>query len=119
LALAQLKSAVLAHPENEDLRGLEAQALADPVTRPIYTHPELEYVHPDSDTRPLHHAELGPGMVTMCAAEPFSLPGGRLMIIPFVPGEVTAPTSLWPQRRRPARRRPLPEEGQLTAGPQG
>jgi MmyB-like transcription regulator ligand binding domain len=117
LALAQLKSAVLAHPDNEDLRALEAQALADPVTRPIYTHPELEYVHPDSDTRPLRHAELGPGMVTMCAAEPFSLPGGRLMIIPFTPGEVTPPTSLWP-RRRPSRRRSQPRKAELTAGPQ-
>ncbi|MBC3840021.1 XRE family transcriptional regulator [Streptacidiphilus sp. 4-A2] len=117
LALAQLKAALLAHPDNEDLRDLEAQALADPVTRPIYTHPELEYVHPDSDTRPLYHAELGPGMVTMCAAEPFSLPGGRLMIIPFVPGAVTPPTSLWPQPR-PSRRRPRPEAPDPAARPQ-
>lgn len=117
LALAQLKAAVLAHPDNEDLRDLEAQALADPVTEPIYTHPELEYVHPDTDTRPLRHAVLGPGMVTMCAAEPFSLPGGRLMIIPFVPGEVIRPTPLWPQRR-PSRRRSRPQEAELTTGPQ-
>jgi hypothetical protein len=117
LALAQLKAAVLAHPDNEDLLDLEAQALADPVARPIYTHPELEYVHPDSDTRPLLHRELGQGMVTMCAAEPFSLPGGRLMILPFTPGEITPPTPLWPQRRpsRSRSRHPAAHPGSAAA----
>jgi hypothetical protein len=56
-------------------------------------------------------------MVTMCAAEPFSLPGGRLMILPFTPGEITPPTPLWPQRRpsRSRSRHPAAHPGSAAA----
>ncbi|MEZ0090194.1 XRE family transcriptional regulator [Streptacidiphilus sp. EB129] len=104
LALAQLKAAVVANPQSGELAGLEQQVLADPVTGPMYADPQLEYIHPDTDTRPLVHAELGPGMATICAAEPFSMPGARLMIILFRPGEVVPPPGGSTDRRRSARR---------------
>jgi hypothetical protein len=85
LVLPQLKAAIAARPDDEILRQLEKEVLADEDTAPIWdaggTH-----IHPDGDERPLLHAIDGPGWVTMCAAQPMTAPGARLIVLVFHPG---------------------------------
>lgn len=85
MVLPQLRGALASRPEDETLRQIEKEVLADPDVAVHYgagrPHP-----HPDGDERPLMHAELGPGWVTMCAAQPLTAPGARLMILVFHPG---------------------------------
>ncbi|MBY8879778.1 MmyB family transcriptional regulator [Actinacidiphila acidipaludis] len=97
LLVPQLRNAVSAHPHNRTLARLQADARLDPAVAAAYDSPSQEFMGPRADeSRPLLHAELGPGWATMCAAGPFGVPGGRLMFILFDPGE-----------RRPAPRPPL------------
>ncbi|MEE1931255.1 helix-turn-helix domain-containing protein [Streptomyces sp. TRM 70351] len=102
---AQLRTAVAAHSENEDLQLLDREVSEDPVAGPIYRDHSLAYIHPDGDARPMRHAGYVPprrredrrtrccerhapsqlGTVTMCAAQPFGSPGARFFLLPFVP----------------------------------
>ena len=89
MVLPQLRAALAARPDDEILRQIEKEVLADPETAALYdagaSHP-----HPDGDERPLLHALEGPGWVTMCAAQPMTAPGSRLMILVFQSGAAHA-----------------------------
>ncbi|MFD0548566.1 helix-turn-helix domain-containing protein [Streptomyces rectiviolaceus] len=69
MVLPQLRAALASRPEDNTLRQIEKEVLADPETAAPYDAGN-PYPHPDGDERPLLHAELGPGWVTMCAAQP-------------------------------------------------
>ncbi|WP_331746792.1 helix-turn-helix transcriptional regulator (plasmid) [Streptomyces sp. NBC_00873] len=85
LVLPQLRAALAARPDDDILRRLEKEAIADPDTAPIWDAGGA-HIHPDGDERPLLHAQDGPGWVTMCAAEPMTAPGARLIVLVFHPG---------------------------------
>lgn len=86
LVLPQLKAALSLRPEDEILRQLEKEVLADEDTAPIWDAGGA-HIHPDGDERPLLHAMDGPGWVTMCAAQPMTAPGARLIVLVFHPGK--------------------------------
>ncbi|MFI0977257.1 XRE family transcriptional regulator [Streptomyces sp. NPDC021093] len=83
--LPQLRTALAARPQDEVLRAIEADVLVDPDTGPLYEQC-VAYIHPDGDERPLQHPELGRGWVTMCAAQPMSAPGARIIVLVYRPG---------------------------------
>ncbi|MEE1757410.1 MmyB family transcriptional regulator [Streptomyces sp. SP18CS02] len=85
LVLPQLRAALAADPADQTLAQIEKEVLADPVAARLYDASSA-YIHPDGDERPLHHAELGEGWVTMCAAQPLAAPGARMIILVFHPG---------------------------------
>ncbi|MGD6740407.1 helix-turn-helix transcriptional regulator [Streptomyces sp. BH106] len=85
LLLPQLRAALAARPDDDTLAQIEKEVLADPDAAPIYESGGSA-MHPDGDERPLLHARLGPGWATMCAAQPLTTPGARLMILVFHPG---------------------------------
>ncbi|MER5781090.1 helix-turn-helix domain-containing protein [Streptomyces mobaraensis] len=87
MVLPQLRAAMAALPNDETLAGIEKDVLADPVAGPLYEAGGGSYIHPDGDERPLLHARLGPGWVSLCSAEPLSSPRARLMVMIFRPGE--------------------------------
>jgi hypothetical protein len=88
LLVPQVRAAVAGNPHNRTLAQLQADAKRDPVVAPYFEKPTAEYIQPRADgARPILHAELGPGWVTMCAAGPFGVPGGRLMFVLFDEGE--------------------------------
>ncbi|MFJ9988646.1 helix-turn-helix domain-containing protein [Streptomyces globisporus] len=89
LVLPQLRAALASRPDDPILRRLEQDVLADPDCAPIWTG-AVAHIHPDGDERPLLHAEDGPGWVTMCAAQPMTAPGARLIVLVFHPGESRA-----------------------------
>lgn len=91
MVLPQLRAALASRPDDNTLRQIEKEVLADPATAAPYDAGN-PYPHPDGDERPLLHAELGPGWVTMCAAQPLTAPGARLMILVFHPGARRAHT---------------------------
>ncbi|MFD9635620.1 hypothetical protein [Streptomyces violascens] len=102
---AQLRTAVVAHPDNADLQQLDKDSDEDPVSGPIYRNRSLAYVHPDGDTRIVRHsgftsapgglderdrccerhAPSQQGRVTMCAPQPFLSPGARFFFPVFEP----------------------------------
>ncbi|WP_208034891.1 helix-turn-helix domain-containing protein [Streptomyces cyanogenus] len=104
-AAAQLRTAVAAHPDNEDLQLLDKEVSEDPVVGPIYRDHSIAHTHPDGDTRPMRHAGYASpqggtdhrdrccerhtrsqlGSVTMCAAQPLGSPGTRLCLLVFEP----------------------------------
>ncbi|MET9803211.1 helix-turn-helix domain-containing protein [Streptomyces sp. NPDC006368] len=86
LVLPQLRVALAADPGDRTLRGIVKDVLADPVAAPIYESASA-CIRLDGDERPLRHAELGPGWVTMCAAQPLAAPGARMILLDFHPGE--------------------------------
>ncbi|MFF3914474.1 XRE family transcriptional regulator [Streptomyces sp. NPDC001852] len=83
--MGQLRAACAAYPQDETLCRLEHDVKKDPETGPLYARLAEVRVHPDGDERPLHHARLGAGMVTLTAAAPCSVPGARLIIALFNP----------------------------------
>ncbi|MGP3951221.1 MmyB family transcriptional regulator [Streptomyces sp. 7N604] len=87
--LAQLRAVWAAHHDNEVLAQLHEDVLADPVAGPIYRRVEADIqTHPRaSESRPLYHAQLGYGRVTMCVSTPldFRGTGMRWMILLFEP----------------------------------
>lgn len=88
LLVPQVRAAVAGNPHNRTLAKLQADAKRDPVVAPYFEKPTAEYIQPRADgARPVLHAELGPGWVTMCAAGPFGVPGGRLMFVLFDRGD--------------------------------
>ncbi|MFB7222424.1 helix-turn-helix transcriptional regulator [Streptomyces sp. NPDC056227] len=86
LIVPQLRAAIAARPKDETLQQLEKEVIADPDTAPIWDAGGA-HIHPDGDERPLLHAQDGPGWVTMCAAEPMTAPGARLIVLVFHPGK--------------------------------
>ncbi|WP_256103685.1 helix-turn-helix domain-containing protein [Streptomyces sp. ODS05-4] len=102
---AQLRTAVAARPDSEELQQLDQEVNDDPVAGPIYRNHSVAYVHPDGDSRRMRHAGFVPqdgaedtrdrccdrhtpsqlGMVTMCAAQPFGSPGARFFLLVFQP----------------------------------
>ncbi|AKN75681.1 transcriptional regulator [Streptomyces sp. PBH53] len=102
---AQLRTAVAAHPDNEDLQQLDREVSEDPVVGPIYRSHSGPYIQPDGDTRRMRHAGYAAppggidrrdrccerhapsqlGKVTMCAAEPYGSPGARFFLLVFEP----------------------------------
>lgn len=93
LLVPQVRAAVAANPHNRTLARMQADAKRDPLVAPHFDSPTAEYIQPRADgARPLLHAELGLGWVTMCGAGPFGVPGGRLMFVLFDQGERPEPT---------------------------
>ncbi|MEU4929372.1 helix-turn-helix domain-containing protein [Streptomyces yokosukanensis] len=103
---AQLRAAVAAHPDNQDLRQLDTEVNDDAVAGPIYRKHDIAYVQRDGDTRPVRHPDLpaaGPGegaaadrccadhapsrigTVTICAAQPLRSPGAQFSFLVFRP----------------------------------
>ncbi|MFF5336523.1 helix-turn-helix transcriptional regulator [Streptomyces sp. NPDC013181] len=85
LVVPQLRAALAGRPDDEVLRRLEQDVLADPRCAPIWESGGA-HIHPDGDERPVHHAIEGPGWVTMCAAQPMTAPGARLIVLLFHAG---------------------------------
>ncbi|WP_329047077.1 helix-turn-helix domain-containing protein [Streptomyces sp. NBC_01422] len=91
LVLPQLKAALAHRGDDETLQNIERDVLADPDCAPLYKAGGA-HIHPDGDERPIHHAVQGPGWVTMCAAQPMTAPGARLIVLVFHAGESRAHT---------------------------
>ncbi|MFF6844644.1 helix-turn-helix transcriptional regulator [Streptomyces tanashiensis] len=85
LVLPQLRAALAVRPDDETLQQIVKDVLADPDLAPIWDAGGA-HIHPDGDERPIHHAIHGPGHVTMCAAQPLTAPGARLIILIYHPG---------------------------------
>ncbi|MET9436924.1 helix-turn-helix domain-containing protein [Streptomyces sp. NPDC006551] len=85
LVLPQLRAGLALRPNDETLRQIEKEVRADPDLGPLWANPGA-HMHPDGDERPLNHALEGPGYVTMCAAQPLTAPGARLIILLWHPG---------------------------------
>ncbi|MFB7741190.1 helix-turn-helix domain-containing protein [Streptomyces sp. NPDC056132] len=81
LVIPQLRAALASRPDDEILRTIEKDVLADPVVGPLYKSVPDRFVTLDGDERPLLHPEHGPSWVTVCAAEPVGSPGARLIIL--------------------------------------
>ncbi len=86
LVLPQLRAARAADPGDPVLAGIEREVLADPAAARIYGSAGA-YLRPVEGERPVHHAERGPGWVSVCAAQPMAAPRARLIVLPFRPGE--------------------------------
>lgn len=85
--LGQLRRAAQERPDNKDLARIEEYVQRDPVAGPLYADiPFLALPFPDGAQRPLRHPQLGEGMVSVCAAEPVSSTGARLILLAFRPG---------------------------------
>lgn len=85
LVVPQLRAALASRPDDEVLRRLEKDVLADPGCAPIWESGGA-HIHPDGDERPIRHAVDGPGWVTMCAAQPMAAPGARMIVLVFHAG---------------------------------
>lgn len=116
LLVPQLRAAVAGNPHNRTLARLQADCRLDPLVAEQLTAPAAEYLQPRAESaRPLLHSELGPGWVTMCAAGPFGVPGGRLMFVLFDQGEPPMPQ---PMMHAPAKAPVDPRPGEaVPAGP--
>ncbi|MEU6277477.1 XRE family transcriptional regulator [Streptomyces populi] len=82
---AQLKAAMAEHPDNLDLRQIDAEVRADPVAGPIYLADSKPSIAPDGVVRRLRHPLYGPGLAKMVAATPIASPGSRLIIVMHEP----------------------------------
>ncbi|MET9499153.1 helix-turn-helix domain-containing protein [Streptomyces sp. NPDC006552] len=82
LVMPQLRAALASRPDDDTLRQIEKEVLSDPVSAALYEAGGAA-VHPDGDERPLLHPHRGSGWATMCAAQPLTTPGARLMILVF------------------------------------
>ncbi|MFJ4923773.1 helix-turn-helix domain-containing protein [Streptomyces sp. NPDC088725] len=83
--MPQLRSALASRPDDLTLRQIENEIYADPVGAPLYEAGGAS-IHPDGDERPILHHRHGAGWVTMCAAQPLTAPGARLIILVFHAG---------------------------------
>ncbi|GAA2770476.1 hypothetical protein XF35_40875 [Streptomyces platensis subsp. clarensis] len=91
LVLPQLRAALAVRPDDETLLQIAKEVAADPDLAPLWEAGGA-HIHPDGDERPILHAEHGPGHVTMCAAQPMTAPGARLIILIYHPGARKAHT---------------------------
>jgi hypothetical protein len=125
LLVPQVRAAVAGNPHNRTLARLQADAKRDPLVAPYFEKPTAEYIQPRADgARPLYHDELGLGWVTLCAAGPFGVPGGRLMFVLFDQGgEPRQEPPMYAPARGPADPRPAApgprRDGPETAPPGG
>ncbi|MGW4270822.1 MmyB family transcriptional regulator [Streptomyces seoulensis] len=85
LVMPQLRVALAQRPDDQVLGQIQDELVADPDARTLYEAGGAS-THPDGDERPIRHAALGAGWVTMCVAQPLSAYGARLMILVFRPG---------------------------------
>lgn len=86
----QLRAALAANKNSRELRELLAEVLADDQAAPLLN--AAASTAPQSNApRPVRHPTLGPGWITMCAANPSDFPEARLTIAPFHPGRRPAP----------------------------
>lgn len=85
MVLPQLKAALVSRPDDEVLRQIEKEILADPNIAHLYEEGGT-LIHPDGHERPIHHAQKGEGWVAMCVAQPMTAPGARLFILVFHEG---------------------------------
>ncbi|RLV10539.1 transcriptional regulator [Streptomyces griseocarneus] len=92
--ISQFRTALAAAPGDQVLRDIERDALAHPVVGPVYRRAPHEFPRVDGAQRPLHHARLGPGWITMLIAEPLSSPRSRLVVLDHQVDQ-QSPTSLW------------------------
>ncbi|MEU5437982.1 helix-turn-helix transcriptional regulator [Streptomyces sp. NPDC020719] len=83
--ISSFRASLAAHPDDPVLKGIQGRILNDPRVRPLYETNDRAIVHPDGDRRPMRHAVLGPGTVTMLVAHLASQPGTRHMTILFDP----------------------------------
>ncbi|MFE6099895.1 helix-turn-helix transcriptional regulator [Streptomyces laurentii] len=80
--LPQLRAALAVRPDDETLLRIAREAARDPDLRPLWEAGGAA-VHPDGDERPVRHPRHGPGYFTICAAQPMTAPGSRLVILIF------------------------------------
>ncbi|QEV16372.1 helix-turn-helix domain-containing protein [Streptomyces alboniger] len=85
MVLPQLRAALVARPDDEILRAIEKEVVADPELSHLYDS-DGALIHPDGHERPLRHAVHGLGWVSICAAQPMTAPGSRLFILIYHPG---------------------------------
>ncbi|MFE7547085.1 helix-turn-helix transcriptional regulator [Streptomyces gardneri] len=101
LVLPQLRAALSMRPEDQTLLQIAKEAGDDPDLAPLWEGGGA-HIHPDGDERPIHHALKGPGHVTMCAAQPLTARGARLIILIYHPGQTKQHTRLPMLRARRA-----------------
>ncbi|MFK8909714.1 helix-turn-helix domain-containing protein [Streptomyces sp. YS-3] len=70
-----LRASLAAHPDDPVLLGIREGLMDDPWTRRHYQESGSAKIHPDGDRRPLRHAILGEGHVTMMLSQ-FPNPSG-------------------------------------------
>ncbi|MFC8008671.1 helix-turn-helix transcriptional regulator [Streptomyces cinereoruber] len=99
LVLPQLRAALAQRPDDPVLSVIARDAATDPHLRLLWDTGGA-HIHPDGDERPIHHAIHGPGHVTMCAAQPLTAPGSRLIVLIYHPGPNKQHTRL-PMLRAP------------------
>ncbi|MFF1478083.1 XRE family transcriptional regulator [Streptomyces sp. NPDC058301] len=85
LVISSFRASLAAHPDDPVLKGIHERILNDPRVRPLYEMSDRAKIHPDGDRRPLRHAVLGQGYVTMIVAHLASLTSARHMTILFDP----------------------------------
>ncbi|QKW31483.1 helix-turn-helix domain-containing protein (plasmid) [Streptomyces seoulensis] len=85
LVIPQLDATLAQRPEDETLSRIRETLNTDPAVRALHDASRAS-IHPDGDERPIRHAVLGPGWVTMCVAQPLSAHGARLMILLYRAG---------------------------------
>ncbi|MEU8542093.1 helix-turn-helix transcriptional regulator [Streptomyces sp. NPDC048717] len=83
--LPQLRAALTLRPDDGTLLRIAREAALDPDLRPLWDAGGAS-IHPDGDERPILHPEHGPGHVAICAAQPMTAPGSRLVILAFHAG---------------------------------
>ncbi|MFB7359683.1 helix-turn-helix transcriptional regulator [Streptomyces gardneri] len=93
LVLPQLRAALSLRPDDQTLLQIAKEAAADPDLAPLWDGGGA-HIHPDGDERPIQHALNGPGHVTMCAAQPLTARGARLIILIYHPGQKKQHTRL-------------------------
>ncbi|MEU5900252.1 MmyB family transcriptional regulator [Streptomyces venezuelae] len=98
VALSQLRGAVQVQQNNETLRQIEAEVLADEHLAALYRSNLDPYLHPDGSRRLMYHpGERRTGVMNAAAAEPMGSPGARVVFVMWAP--------LDSERERPLARR--------------
>lgn len=87
LLVPQFRVAFARLPHDPVLQAIHHDVLRDPRVRPLYERGDRAYLHPDGDRRPARHRRHGRGWLTMVAAQPFSSPGARAMVLLFDPAD--------------------------------
>jgi transcriptional regulator with XRE-family HTH domain len=93
LVLPQLRAALAQRPDDPVLTAIADDVVTDPDLAPIWEAGGA-HIHPDGDERPIDHALYGPGHVTMCAAQPLTAQGARLIVLIYHPGSQKRHTRL-------------------------
>jgi hypothetical protein len=95
LIVPQLRAYVAEFQHNEELRRLEADVLADPVSGPLYRRVRDAYLHPDGDVREMAHVGLGRVCTVQIGVSSIpGCPGTRLMLLTYYPTDRPLPEGL-------------------------